>query len=293
MMAKRAAGQSILLSRKRRKLIKDIIGFILVIIFLSFILFPFFWSFTCSLRPNRELYSKIPRWLPNTFTLENYVWAFKQRDFRVSFTNTIWIAIANGVASVTVASIAAYSLARYRYPGKGMVLSLLLGQQMLPGVVLLLSIFVIFRRLNLYDTPQGLIIAFASSSIPYSILLLRSFFSTIPVDLEEQAMVDGASRLGAFLRVTLPLAWPSLVAVFLFDFISVWGDLTYSLILTTKPERRIVGVQILIMSQDIRASVNWGGLIAAANAVSLPGVILFIFLQRYLVEGITAGAMKG
>jgi multiple sugar transport system permease protein len=264
----------------------------MVIIF-SFILFPFLWSVTSSLRPNSELYSKIPVWIPKTFTLENYKWALNLRDLRVSFFNTILVATGTALTSVFVAALGAYSLSRYRYAGKKVVLSIILGSQMLPGVVLLLSIFVIFIRLGIYDTRHGLIIAFTSFSIPYAIMLLRGFFSTLPIDLEEQAMIDGTSKLGAFFRITLPLAWPSIVAVFLFVFIQVWGDLLYSLILTTKPENRIVAVQIFIMMRDIRSSVNWGGLIAASNIAAIPAVLLFILLQRYLVEGITAGAVKG
>ncbi len=281
------------LTRNQRKIIKDLLSYLLLGIILVFILFPFFWSLTTSFRPNNELYTKIPVWFPETFTLENYRWAIGVNDIRVAFINTLFIAIATGLVSVFVASLAAYSLTRYRYRGKSIVMAACLLSQMLPGVVLLLSIFVIFQRLGLYDTRHGLVLAFTSFTVPYAIMLLRGYFVTIPPDLEEQAMVDGTTKLGAFFRVTLPLAWPSIVAVFLFVFIHVWSDLMYSLILTAKPENRIVAVQILIMVRDIRASVNWGGLIAAANLVSLPGVVLFMFLQKHLVEGITAGSVKG
>jgi multiple sugar transport system permease protein len=257
------------------------------------LLFPYFWVLTTSLRPSDKMFTATPQFLPRPLTREHYVWAFEQETFRRPLWNSTVTASMTALLSVAASALGAYSLARYRYRGKRQFLSALLVTQMLPGTLLVLPIFLLINRLGLYNTYTGLILAFTSFTVPYSLVLLRSFFMDSPIELEEQAMVDGCSRLRAFWHVVLPLALPALVAVALFDFVWVWNDILWTTTLTRSTDRVGVSVALNNLTTDFRVVTNWGGIFAQGALITLPIVVIFVFLQQYLIEGLTAGAIKG
>jgi ABC-type glycerol-3-phosphate transport system permease component len=259
---------------------------------MAWIVFPFLWALSTSLRPIDTLFTLTPEWLPRPVTLENYRWALGEPTFVIPLRNSFLVSTGTAAVSVTLASWAAYSLARFRYRGKNAVVAAMLGTQMLPTMLLIIPIFLIYARIELYDTFTGLILASTAWTLPYAVLLLRSFFLDVPVSLEEQALVDGCSRVGAFLRVTLPLSLAGLLAVLVFVFIWTWGDMLFPLILAKNIDRQTAALSLFTMMQSTRGATNYSGLLAAGVLFTLPAVVLFVLLQRPLLEGLKAGALK-
>jgi multiple sugar transport system permease protein len=259
---------------------------------MAWIVFPFLWALSTSLRPIDRLFTLTPEWLPRPVTLENYRWALGEPAFLIPLRNSFLVSTGTAVISVALASAAAYSLARFRYRGKNAVVAAMLGTQMLPTMLLIIPIFLIYARTDLYDTFLGLILASTAWTLPYAILLLRSFFLDVPVSLEEQALVDGCSKVGAFFRVTVPLSLAGLVAVLVFVFIWTWGDMLFPLILAKNIDRQTAALSLFTMMQSTRGATNYSGLLAAGVLFTLPAVGLFIMLQRPLLEGLRAGALK-
>jgi ABC-type glycerol-3-phosphate transport system permease component len=269
-----------------------LLGHALLAGLMLWITFPFLWAISSSLRPIEKLFTLTPDWLPRPLTLDNYRWALGEPTFMVPFRNSFIVSGLSAVGTLAVAALAAYGLARLRYPGKKGVIAAMLATQMLPTMLLIIPIFLIYSRMDLYNTFTGLVLATVAWTLPYAVLLLRSFFLGVPVALEEQAMVDGCSRLGAFVRITLPLSAAGVIAVSIFVFIWAWGDMLFPLILTKNIDRQTAALSLFNMMQSTRGATNYSGLLAAGVLFTLPAVILFVSLQRQLVEGMTAGSLR-
>jgi len=267
-------------------------SYAILLTLMGWIVFPFLWAVSTSLRPIDTLFTLTPDWLPHPMTLENYRWAVGEPTFLIPLRNSFVVSVGTAVVAVGLASWAAYSLARFRYRGKNVVVAAMLGTQMLPTMLLIIPIFLIYARVDLYDTFAGLILASTAWTLPYAVLLLRSFFLDVPVSVEEQALVDGCSRLGAFLRVTLPLSLAGIVAVLVFVFIWTWSDMLFPLILAKNIDRQTAALSLFNMMQSTRGATNYSGLLAAGVLFTLPAVVLFALLQRPLLEGLRAGALK-
>jgi ABC-type glycerol-3-phosphate transport system permease component len=213
-------------------------------------------------------------------------------DFRIPFMNSFIVSGATALFAIGLGALAAFGLARLRYPGKRVIITAMLSTQMLPTMLVIIPIFLIYASTGLYNTYAGLVLASTAWTLPYAVLLLRSFFSTLSVSLEEQAMVDGCSRIGAFLRVTLPLSAAGVIAVSVYVFIWTWGDMLFPLILAKNIDRQTAALSLFNMMQSTRGATNYSGLLAAGVIFTLPAVVLFMLLQRQLVEGLTAGSLK-
>jgi len=275
--------------RQRRA---NLLGHVVLGALMAWITFPFLWALSSSLRPIGKLFTLTPTWLPSPLTLENYRWALAEPTFMIPFRNSFLVSTASAVATVCCAALAGYGLARLRFPGKRGVIAAMLATQMLPTMLVIIPIFLIYSRLELYNTFPGLILASTAWTLPYAVLLLRSFFVSVPVALEEQAMVDGCTRLGAFLRVTVPLSAAGVVAVSVFVFIWAWGDMLFPLILTKNIDHQTAALSLFNMMQSTRGATNYSGLLAAGVLFTVPAVVLFMSLQRQLVEGMMAGSLR-
>jgi N,N'-diacetylchitobiose transport system permease protein len=258
----------------------------------AWILFPFFWALSCSLRPIETLFTVTPNWLPDPVTLDNYRWALLEPDFVMPFINSFIVSGLTALSAIILGALAALSLARLHYPGKKYIITAMLSTQMLPTMLVIIPIFLIYAKIGLYNTYLGLILASTAWTLPYAALLLRGFFSTLGTSLEEQAMVDGCSRFGAFLRITLPLSAAGIVAVSVFVFTWTWGDMLFPLILAKDNSHQTAALSLFTMMQSTRGATNYSGLLAAGVIFTIPAVVLFMMLQRQLVEGLTAGALK-
>jgi multiple sugar transport system permease protein len=208
------------------------------------------------------------------------------------FLNSVIASTFATLLSITVSVFAGYAFSRFRFPAKRAVLVFILASQMFPLVVLLVGIYILFRQLNLLDTYLGLILAFTSFSLPFSIWMMRGFFDTVPPELEQAAMVDGATRLQALLRVILPLVGPGVIAVGLYSFLNAWNNLLFALSLTSSQNMRTIPPGFLLTYVG-EFQYQWADAMAGSVMVSLPMIVVFIFLQRYLIKGMTAGAVKG
>jgi len=264
-----------------------------ILVLMLWILFPFYWMVISSLKLQTELFDFPPTWWPSVVTYENYEWAFTNPRFLGPLLNSTIVAFLTSSLATPIAALGAYALARYSIPRKRGLMGALVATQMIPGVLIVIPLFVLFTRLKLVNTYLGLAMGYATFLMPFALMQLRAFFANFPVELEEAAMIDGCSRLGAFLRVTLPLSVPGVVAVALFSIVIAWNDLLFAMILTGDIKATTVAVQLYQMSTSQFASTNWGGIIAEATIITLPVVIIFVFLQNYLVQGLTAGAIKG
>lgn len=276
-----------------KRSMQNFLPYLVILILLSWILFPFYWMVTSSLKLQTELFDFPPTWLPSVVTYENYEWALTNPRFLRPLLNSTLVAFLTVGIATPIAAIGAYALARYSIPRKRGLMGALVATQMIPGVLIVIPLFVLFTRLKLVNTYWGLALGYSTFLMPFAIIQLRAFFANFPVELEEAAMIDGCSKLGAFLRVTLPLSIPGVVAVALFSIIIAWNDLLFAIILTGDIKAMTVAVQLYQMSTSQFASTNWGGILAEATIITLPVVIIFVFLQNYLVQGLTAGAIKG
>lgn len=275
-----------------RHLVRRFLVYMLVLVIMSWVLFPFYWMVVSSLKLQEELFAFPPTWWPSVVTFENYVHALTNPRFLVPLRNSVIVSIMTAVIATAVSLFMAYSLARYRLPRKRGILGGLVATQMIPGVLLVIPLFVVFTQLKLVNTHLGLALGYSTFAIPFAVLQMRAFFANFPIELEEAAMIDGCTRLGAFFRITLPLSIPGVIAVALFCIVLAWNDLLFALILTRDMNSMTVAVQLYNLSTSQFASTNWGQIIGEAAIITMPVVILFVFLQQYLVEGLTAGAIK-
>ncbi len=281
----------------KRKSVQDrlwlVATYLLLFLLLAILFFPVFWMLSTSLKPVDEVYSIPPRWLPSRLTLENYVKLFSGYvPFTLYMRNSAITCAFTSLLATTGATLAAYALSRLRFPGKRPYLLAILATQMFPHVLLLLSLYVSYRELGIYDTHFGLIIAFTTFAIPFSVWMMKGFFDSVPVEIEEAALIDGCTRLQSLRLVVIPSVVPGLMAVGLFSFLEAWNNLLYPLTLATSNEVRTLPPGLLLSFLG-QFKQDWGGMMAASVVVTIPTTLVFIFLQRYLVQGLTAGAVKG
>ena len=265
-----------------------------VLLFLFLLLFlPLYWLLITSIKPNQAAFKVPPELFPSEPTLESYISQLQDRaGFLTYFLNSVIASTFATLLSITVSVFAGYAFSRFRFPAKRAVLVFILASQMFPLVVLLVGIYILFRQLNLLDTYLGLILAFTSFSLPFSIWMMSGFFDTVPPELEQAAMVDGATRLQALLRVILPLVGPGVIAVGLYSFLNAWNNLLFALSLTSSQNMRTIPPGFLLTYVG-EFQYQWADAMAGSVMVSLPMIVVFIFLQRYLIRGMTAGAVKG
>jgi ABC-type glycerol-3-phosphate transport system permease component len=265
---------------------------LLVLLLALLIITPFLWMFLGSFKSNFELMQRQGQtlWIEHP-TLENYSRLFREYDFARFFLNSTIVSAVTAIFSTSLSAFAAYSLARFHFPGKGLASFLILLTQMIPAIATIIPLFLWFQQLHLINTYWALIIAYNAFAIPFCTWLLRGFFMEIPKELEEAAMIDGASQLGAFFRIVIPLSLPGLVATLIFSFILAWQEFLFAVTFISSSELRTLTVGIAAMrGKDL---VDWGLLNAGVVITTIPLAILFAFIQRYLVKGLTAGAMKG
>jgi len=261
-----------------------------VLAFLVFAILPWFWMLLSSVRPERELLrSPILLW-PETLTLINHIELLQRTNFTQNLRDSLIVAVGAVSLGLFLALPAAYSFSRFRFRGRQALRTSFLVINMFPVVMLILPLFVLMRDLGLLDTYFALIGGHATFTLPFAIWLLTSYFDGIPVELDQAAMIDGATRAQALRLVVLPLAIPGVVAVGLYLFITSWNEYLFALMLTGRNVRTVtVALQLFIGENQIQ----WGLLMAGGTLVSLPATILFLFAQRRLVSGLTGGAVKG
>ena len=254
-------------------------------------LFPFYWMVNTSLKPQSEVFQSPPTFVSANWTMAGYLQIWASRLIGRFFLNSAIVSIGSTLLAMVLSALAAYGFSRFRMRWERPLILVLLFTQMLPGTLLIIPYFQLMAKLHLINTYLSLILAYVSFALPFSTWMLIGFFRSIPLELDEAAMVDGCGRLGAFWRVILPLSVPGLVAVAIFTFLLSWNAYVFALVLTTDPKMFPLSVGIANMLGEYQ--VIWNEMMAAAVLATLPVFVLYGFLERYLVQGITAGALKG
>ena len=257
-----------------------------------FVVLPFLWMFLGSFKTNTELMSNQGQtlWIEHP-TFVNYINLFREYPFARFFLNSMIVSTFTTIVAVSFAAFAGYSLSRFRFPGRMFVGIMILATLMIPGIAILIPLYVLFNKLHLLDSYLGLIVSYNAFAIPFCTWMIKGFFDSIPAELEEAGLIDGCTRWSAFWRIALPLSLPGLLATGVFAFILGWHEFIFAATFINTTELKTLTVGIASM-KSINV-IDWGLLNAGAVVVSLPLAILFAFVQRYLVQGLTAGAVKG
>lgn len=256
-----------------------------------FSFFPIYWMLVTSLKPTQDTFAFPPTFLPNSVTVEHYLNFFQNPLLLRYLFNSILVATTTTVVTLLVSTYAAYSFSKFRYRGRRTLMYLVLSSQMVPAALLLITLYLMFDAMGLLHTYLALILSYTTFTLPLCIWVLKNYFDNIPTELIEAAKVDGARQGTIIHRVLLPVAAPGLVAAGLFAFIRGWNDFILALTLAGEEERTLpVGLVVAYMGETGTA---WADLMAASLVVSLPVVVVFMVVQRYLVEGLTSGSVKG
>lgn len=264
-------------------------GGILLLLFFS--LFPFMQMLSTSLKPADQLFAVPPVWIPEQVTFDNFAAAWQHQQFAHYFMNSLFVSVVTCVLVIVVSVLAAYGFTRLEFTGRKFFLNVILVSQMFCISAIVIPLYKIVSSLGLLNTFPGLILAYMAFTVPVAVWLLRSFMLHIPVDLEESAMMEGASKLQAFVKVVVPLLRPGIGATAAYVFLITWQEFLFSLVFMTEPSKRTLPIGIMDFKGQYET--NWGTMMAASIVISIPVFILFLIIQRQLISGLTEGATKG
>jgi N,N'-diacetylchitobiose transport system permease protein len=265
----------------------NVVGLVLF----GFLVFPVFWMISTAFKPDDQIVSQNPTWFSGSPTLSHFRDAIDKPFFWQDVKNSLIIVGATVGISMTLAFLAAVALAKYRFTGRKIFIVLMIGIQMLPGAGLIIPLYVVLARYHQVNALTGVIITYLTFALPFSVWTLRGFILGIPKDLEEAAMVDGSTRLGAFVRILLPLVAPGLVATSVFAFITSWNEYIFARILLNDQSKQTITVWLSYFLGTSRHT-DWGALMAASTLTAIPVVVFFLLVQRKIAFGLTAGAVK-
>jgi N,N'-diacetylchitobiose transport system permease protein len=254
--------------------------------------FPVFWMISTAFKPEGQVNSLTPTWFSLQPTLQHFRDAMHQPFFWNDVANTLIIVSIAVVVSMTLAFLAAVAVAKYRFTGRKIFIVLVIGVQMIPGAGLIIPLYVVLARFHQVNVLSGVIIVYIAAVLPFSVWTLRGFIMGIPKDLEEAAMVDGSTRLGAFIRILLPLVAPGLVATSVFAFITCWNEYIFARILLNDQSKQTVTVWLSYFLGSSKHT-DWGALMAGSTLTAIPVVVFFLLVQRKIAFGLTAGAVRG
>ena len=275
----------------RKRLAATIAHRAAILCYVAFALFPLYWLLKISITPNDLLYSEGVRLWPSRTVLDHFDFVLRHSDFPLFFRNSMIVSVSTAVIVTLLASLGGYAMSRFTFRGKMWIVGLMLLTQMFPLVMLIAPIFKMLSPLGLTNSLSGLILVYVAFNVPFATFLMQSFFDGIPKDLEEAAMIDGATRFTAFRQIILPLTLPGMAATLGFVFTAAWSELLFALMLISGVDASTFPVGLL--SFVSKFSVDFGQMMAAGVLALIPACIFFLLIQRYLVQGLTAGAVKG
>ena len=277
--------------RAARERLQSAVAYAILLTLLLIVLFPFFWMTVTSFKGETQMRSLASMFWPSPFVSDNYGHLLEKTEFLGWYRNSLVVSVSSTLLATAIGTIGAYALARLRFLGRAFMASAVLITYLVPPSILFIPLYAQIRNLGLADSLTGLIVAYPSFTVPFVTWLLMGYFESIPEELEEAAMIDGATRFGAFRRVVLPLAAPGLLAAALYAFTQSWNEFLYALVFITNVKLRTLPVGL---SSFITGDVyGWGYLMAGAVLTTLPVIAAYVYLQRYMVEGLTAGSVKG
>lgn len=286
-----------------KRVVMVFVSYCVLGICLLFVLIPFAWTIACSLKVETDILETSVRWIPKTPTLEHYKWVIGMKTPRitgtektlgllVAYRNTAIATLGAVALTVITSTLGGYALSRFEFRGRSTIGIMILSTALFPLVLMLLPWYLILLKLRLLDTILGLILTLGALLTPFSVWMMKGFVASIPPELEECAMIDGCTKVGAFARVTIPLIASGVLAVVMYTVVMTWNAYLLPLVVTGSTDTKPVAIAIMELF-GFYGRTYWGGLMAATVVTCLPVVVLFIFLQRHFVSGMTAGAVKG
>jgi trehalose/maltose transport system permease protein len=273
------------------KLTKTTLFYMAVVFIVVVSVFPFYYAILTSFKQGTDIF-RISYW-PTSFSLENYQAVFNQGSFPRNLLNSVFVASVTVILALFLAVTAAFALSRVRFRGRGFLLMVILAVSMFPQIAVLSGLFELIRALGIYNTPWALIFSYTIFTLPFTVWVLTTFMRDLPIEIEEAAIVDGASPWIIITRVFMPLMWPALVTTGLLAFIGAWNEFLFALTFTSSNDTRTVPVAIALLSGGSQYEIPWGIIMAASVIVTVPLVILVLIFQRKIVSGLTAGGVKG
>ncbi|NLI61689.1 MAG: carbohydrate ABC transporter permease [Clostridiales bacterium] len=272
---------------------KNILYCAISVLIICILLFPLYWILVTSLKTEKEIFQIPPTFWPKELNLKSYMTQLERGDFNMfrSFRNSIVISVGAMIISIVLAVPASYGVAKFSFKGKKAIILGFLITQMLPVSVLLTPLFIMYNKMHLYNTVWSTIFADATIGIPFSVLVLKNFFASIPDELEEAAYIDGYNRFTTFTKVLIPIAKPGIVVCGVFSFLYAWGDLAYGMTFIIDQQKRPITAGIFNFLGQY--GTKWSYLTAFAVVTIIPVALIFIFMQKYIIEGMTSGAVKG
>jgi ABC-type glycerol-3-phosphate transport system permease component len=274
----------------QRRTLRGLGNGVLLVMFL-WTAIPFYWMVATSLKHDPEIYGYEATLIPQRPTLDNYATVFRETPYLLYLRNSVAVAVGSTILSMVIAVLGAYAIARLDFPGRALLARGLVFTYLVPTSLLFIPRFAMMSVLRLTDSLHGLIIAYLGFDVPFCTWLLMGYFKSVPVELEEAARVDGCNRVGALLRVVLPMSLPALAVVTFFSFTHAWNEFLYAHVFTSTTSARTVTTGLVnFMSQDV---FFWGPLMASTVMSSLPPVLMFLIFQRWVVKGLTLGGVKG
>jgi multiple sugar transport system permease protein len=278
-------------SHRQMNLLMNTLAYLVIGAVVTFSLAPLIWTFLTSIKVESDIVTRDLQYIPVRATFDNYVAIWQRSGFPRLIANSAITTTITMVICLTIGTLAAYGFSRYRFPGRGAMLLFYLVIRMFPVVLLIIPLFIMMRNLSLLDSRFGLALAYTTFLLPLCVWLMKGFFDAIPIDLEEAARIDGCTRLSALIRIVLPLARSGLVATAVFIAIASWNEFLFAMMLTTSQGSRTwpVGLQLMVGEFQL----PWGALSAGGIISIVPVIIFFSIVQKSLIRGLTAGAVKG
>jgi len=263
-------------------------------ILMLFTLFPFLWLVDTTFKSTEEMFASTPTWLISNFTFEHYAWATGEHGMNIGklLSNSIIVCALTALCTGLIACVSGYGLARFKVPGIGLVIVLFVLAQMIQGPLIMIPWYKLASAFSILNTKTVLVLIYNTMTIPVAVWIMSGFFKSVPKELEEAAYMDGSGKLKTLFKIMVPMALPGLVSVSLYSFILGWNDYQYSLILTNSLAAKTVQVGIAEVMESMGAA-NWGGILASGVIVILPIILIFSLIQKLLIEGLTAGGIKG
>jgi len=275
----------------RRKKLNRWVIFILALILVLLILIPVFWMIRISISPKTDVFLIPIKWIPTSINFEGYKTAFSTFNIGQYYINSIIVSLSTVIICISAGTLAAFSFSRMKFKGKAVLMTITLTAQMFPWALLILSLYIFFLRAHLFNTLFGLILAHSTFALPLAVWIIKSYFDTVPKELEEAAYIDGCSRFKVLYSIMLPICYPGVVAAGIYAFIFSWNDFLFGMTLANKASARILSPG-MVLSFVGQYNIFWVEMMASSILISLPVAVLFLFLQRFFVAGLTAGAVK-
>lgn len=269
---------------------KGLIYFVIAV-YLFITLAPLLWVLSTSFKPNQEAISFPPKFLPDKPTWENYIFVLTDPKLSLSLLNSLLVSVGSTVLSVTVSALAGFAFARYDFKGKNLIMSIILGLFMIPVVINIIPLYIMLANIGLLNSLGALVMTFQILIIPLNIFLLKNYFESLPKELEEAALIDGCSRLGSLVRITIPLSLPGFLIAAILSFRFSWNEFVLPVVLSNKPDSMIFQVALYQFISLYR--IDWGYLTAGINIALIPVVVLMLIFQKRMIKGLTLGALKG